>query len=144
MLYAMLYTDGTLSFQKNNSITAGKTLNKSWVTEESKPFSFNNEYDRAYWKGSETVDNIKNIVFRDKINIYNLSMYFSSMNISNINYGGLNINNVINMSKAYSSCGNLTGSPVCGNKVTNMSKTYCRCYKLTGHPVCGSNVINMS
>ena len=47
----MLYTDGTLSFQKNNSITAGKTLNKSWVTEESKSFSFNNEYDRAYWKG---------------------------------------------------------------------------------------------
>uniref|UniRef100_UPI004028FC94 hypothetical protein n=1 Tax=Dialister succinatiphilus TaxID=487173 RepID=UPI004028FC94 len=145
MLYAILYTDGTLSFQKNNSITAGKTLNKSWVTEEGKPFSFNNKYDKVYWRGYGTANNIKNIVFRDKINIYNLSAYFSFMeNINSINYSGLNINNVTNISYTYCRCYNFTGHPVCGNNVINMSFTYWYCNNLTGNPVCGSNVTDMS
>ena len=121
-----------IQIQKNNSITTGKTLNKSWVAEESKPFSFNNVYyDRVYWRDRETTNNIKNIVFKDKINIYNLSMYFSLMkNVSSINYGGLNINTIINMSETYYFCDNLTGSPVCGSNVTDMSYTYGFCYSL--------------
>ena len=47
------------------------------------------------------------------------------------------------MARAYDSCYNLTGNPVCGNNVTNMAYTYHRCYNLTGSPVCGENVTSM-
>ena len=48
------------------------------------------------------------------------------------------------MSYAYSSCSNLTGSPVCGENVTDMSYVYHSCSNLTGNPVCGEKVIDMS
>ena len=72
----------------------------------------------------------------------NISKMFNNcrnlaMSLDNI---GLNHQYVTNMSWAYQSCSNLTGSPVCGPNVTNMARTYLTCYNLTGSPVCGPNV----
>ena len=76
----------------------------------------------------------------------NISKMFNNcrnlaMSLDNI---GLNHQYVTNMSWAYQSCSNLTGSPVCGPNVTNMASTYDSCYNLTGSPVCGPNVTNMA
>ena len=52
-------------------------------------------------------------------------------------------NNVTSMCSTYEYCQNLTGSPVCGNKVIDMSYTYQNCFNLTGSPACGPNVTSM-
>jgi hypothetical protein len=47
------------------------------------------------------------------------------------------------MVSTYFWCGDLLGSPLCGDKVRNMALCYYYCNSITGNPVCGNNVVDM-
>ena len=136
---AMLYSDGDFVFQYGNKVETGKTLIANYTGFEDKAYS---SASNVPWNSN--MINIKNVYFKNEISPISLDQWFyKAQNMTSFNTTNLNIENVTSMINTYYFCGNLTGSPICGNNVINMWSTYCNCYKLTGSPVCGDKVTMM-
>ena len=139
-VYAILYDDGELSIQNDDTQDASKSVVNR--------YSF---IDKDVWIDQSCVPwnadiyNIRSVCFRNDIPKMNFAyMFKDAYRLSGCNIEKVNLNNVLTMSHAYFNCRNLTGSPVCGDNVTSMYYAYSGCINLTGSPVCGDNVINMS
>ena len=134
---AMLYSDGNFVFQGGDDVAPGKTLVASYTDFKDTTI--------PPWNGKQS--SFKDVSFDIEVAPVSMSNWFYNARnmITNIdNFSNLNMDNLINMSRTYHYCYNLTGSPVCGNNVTNMDWAYGYCRNLTGSPVCGDNVTNMA
>ena len=136
---AMLYDNGDFAFQRSDDVESGKTLVASYTGFEESGYS---SASVVPWNVQRA--NIKNAYCIEEITPVNIGFWFHNCkNLISLNYSNFNMNNVTGMRNTYSSCSNLTGSPVCGEKVTDMSYTYYNCRNLTGSPVCGEKVTRM-
>ena len=134
--YAMLYSDGSFVFQKDDTVAPGKTLTASYTGYE--------DTSSPPWNGQQK--NFKSVSFDGMVAPTNMAMWFyNSRNmVANIsNFTNLVMDKVTYMRQSYSNCLNLTGSPVCGSNVIDFVSTYYNCRNLTGQPVCGRNVNRM-
>ena len=154
-VYAVLYSDGTLSFQKRKDTYPSKTVIEVYPFNEKDHFI--PKTGTPWWNNRE---NVKSVEFRDKIRPLSTSCWFwefenaTSINLKNLDtsrttsmYGmfwkckgltkldvsGLDTSNVTDMAGMFAVCSNLTNLAVSNfdtSKVTNMHSMFDSCYKL--------------
>lgn len=154
-VYAVLYTDGTLTFQKRKDTYASKTVQEVYPFNESDHFIPST--GTPWWNNRK---NVKSVEFRDKIKPLSTSCWFwefenaTSINLKNLDtsrttsmYGMfwkckgltkldvsmLDTSNVTDMYGMFAVCSNLTTINVSNfvtSKVTNMHSMFDSCYKL--------------
>lgn len=154
-VYAVLYSDGTLSFQKRKDTYPSKTVVEVYPFNEKDHFI--PKTGTPWWNNRE---NVKSVEFRDKIRPLSTSCWFwefenaTSINLKNLDtsrttsmYGmfwkckeltkldvsGLDTSNVTDMAGMFAVCSNLTNLAVSNfdtSKVTNMHSMFDSCYKL--------------
>ena len=98
---------------------------------------FNANCYRSFWN-MRNLQTIPTIFKFDKVT--NMAEMFSEDQVLTTNISSFNINNAVNMYRAFYNCYNLIGSPVCGANVTNMREAYANCKNLTGAAACGTKV----
>lgn len=154
-VYAVLYSDGTLSFQKRKDTYPSKTVVEVYPFNEKDHFI--PKTGTPWWNNRE---NVKSVEFRDKIRPLSTSCWFwefenaTSINLKNLDtsrttsmYGmfwkckgltkldvsGLDTSNVTDMAGMFAVCSNLTNLAVSNfdtSKVTNMHSMFDSCHKL--------------
>ena len=154
-VYAVLYSDGTLSFQKRKDTYPSKTVVEVYPFNEKDHFI--PKTGTPWWNNRE---NVKSVEFRDKIRPLSTSCWFwefenaTSINLKNLDtsrttsmYGMfwkckgltkldvsmLDTSNVTDMCGMFAVCSNLTTIDVSNfvtSKVTNMHSMFDSCYKL--------------
>lgn len=154
-VYAVLYSDGTLSFQKRKDTYPSKTVVEVYPFNEKDHFI--PKTGTPWWNNRE---NVKSVEFRDKIRPLSTSCWFwefenaTSINLKNLDtsrttsmYGmfwkckgltkldvsGLDTSQVTDMDSMFAVCSNLTNISVSNfdtSKVTNMHSMFDSCHKL--------------
>ena len=101
---------------------------------------FNANCYRSFWN-MRNLQTIPTIFKFDKVT--NMVEMFSEDQVLTTNISSFNINNAVNMYRAFYNCYAITGSPIGGSNVTSLYQAFYNCYNLIGSPVCGANVVNM-
>lgn len=133
-VYAVLYSDGTLSFQKRKDTYPSKTVVEVYPFNESTHFP---TIDSVLWKNNAL--NVKSVEFRDKIRPVSTARWFNGFeNATSINLKNLDTSRDTNMNKMFSYCKGLTKLDVSGldtSQVTDMDAMFAACINLTNIPV---------
>lgn len=133
-VYAVLYSDGTLSFQKRKDTYPSKTVVEVYPFNESTHFP---TIDSVLWKNNAL--NVKSVEFRDKIRPVSTARWFNGFeNATSINLKNLDTSRDTNMNKMFSYCKGLTKLDVSGldtSQVTDMDSMFAVCINLTNIPV---------
>ena len=133
-VYAVLYSDGTLSFQKRKDTYPSKTVVEVYPFNESTHFP---TIDSVLWKNNAL--NVKSVEFRDKIRPVSTARWFNGFeNATSINLKNLDTSRDTNMNKMFSYCKGLTKLDVSGldtSQVTDMDAMFAVCINLTNIPV---------
>lgn len=129
-VYAVLYSDGTLSFQKRKDTYQSKTVVEVYPFNESTHFP---TIDSVLWKNNAL--NVKSVEFRDKIRPVSTARWFNGFeNATSINLKNLDTSRDTNMNKMFSYCKGLTKLDVSGldtSQVTDMDAMFAVCSNLT-------------
>lgn len=129
-VYAVLYSDGTLSFQKRKDTYPSKTVVEVYPFNESTHFP---TIDSVLWKNNAL--NVKSVEFRDKIRPVSTARWFNGFeNATSINLKNLDTSRDTNMNKMFSYCKGLTKLDVSGldtSQVTDMDAMFAVCSNLT-------------
>lgn len=137
-VYAVLYSDGTLSFQKRKDTYPSKTVVEVYPFNESTHFP---TIDSVLWKNNAL--NVKSVEFRDKIRPVSTARWFNGFeNATSINLKNLDTSRDTNMNKMFSYCKGLTKLDVSGldtSQVTDMDSMFVVCINLTNIPVSNFN-----
>ena len=137
-VYAVLYSDGTLSFQKRKDTYPSKTVVEVYPFNESTHFP---TIDSVLWKNNAL--NVKSVEFRDKIRPVSTARWFNGFeNATSINLKNLDTSRDTNMNKMFSYCKGLTKLDVSGldtSQVTDMDSMFAVCINLTNIPVSSFN-----
>ena len=137
-VYAVLYSDGTLSFQKRKDTYPSKTVVEVYPFNESTHFP---TIDSVLWKNNAL--NVKSVEFRDKIRPVSTARWFNGFeNATSINLKNLDTSRDTNMNKMFSYCKGLTKLDVSGldtSQVTDMDSMFAVCINLTNIPVSNFN-----
>ena len=137
-VYAVLYSDGTLSFQKRKDTYPSKTVVEVYPFNESTHFP---TIDSVLWKNNAL--NVKSVEFRDKIRPVSTAGWFNGFeNATSINLKNLDTSRDTNMNKMFSYCKGLTKLDVSGldtSQVTDMDAMFAVCINLTNIPVSNFN-----
>lgn len=137
-VYAVLYSDGTLSFQKRKDTYPSKTVVEVYPFNESTHFP---TIDSVLWKNNAL--NVKSVEFRDKIRPVSTARWFNGFeNATSINLKNLDTSRDTNMNKMFSYCKGLTKLDVSGldtSQVTDMDAMFAVCINLTNIPVSNFN-----
>ena len=137
-VYAVLYSDGTLSFQKRKDTYPSKTVVEVYPFNESTHFP---TIDSVLWKNNAL--NVKSVEFRDKIRPVSTARWFNGFeNATSINLKNLDTSRDTNMNKMFSYCKGLTKLDVSGldtSQVTDMYAMFAVCINLTNIPVSNFN-----
>ena len=137
-VYAVLYSDGTLSFQKRKDTYPSKTVVEVYLFNESTHFP---TIDSVLWKNNAL--NVKSVEFRDKIRPVSTARWFNGFeNATSINLKNLDTSRDTNMNKMFSYCKGLTKLDVSGldtSQVTDMDAMFAVCINLTNIPVSNFN-----
>ena len=137
-VYAVLYSDGTLSFQKRKDTYPSKTVVEVYPFNESTHFP---TIDSVLWKNNAL--NVKSVEFRDKIRPVSTARWFNGFeNATSINLKNLDTSRDTNMNKMFSYCKGLTKIDVSGldtSQVTDMDAMFAVCINLTNIPVSNFN-----
>ena len=137
-VYAVLYSDGTLSFQKRKDTYPSKTVVEVYPFNESTHFP---TIDSVFWKNNAL--NVKSVEFRDKIRPVSTARWFNGFeNATSINLKNLDTSRDTNMNKMFSYCKGLTKLDVSGldtSQVTDMDAMFAVCINLTNIPVSNFN-----
>lgn len=137
-VYAVLYSDGTLSFQKKKDTYPSKTVVEVYPFNESTHFP---TIDSVLWKNNAL--NVKSVEFRDKIRPVSTARWFNGFeNATSINLKNLDTSRDTNMNKMFSYCKGLTKLDVSGldtSQVTDMDAMFAVCINLTNIPVSNFN-----
>ena len=137
-VYAVLYSDGTLSFQKRKDTYPSKTVVEVYPFNESTHFP---TIDSVLWKNNAL--NVKSVEFRDKIRPVSTARWFNGFeNATSINLKNLDTSRDTNMNKMFSYCKGLTKLDVSGldtSHVTDMDAMFAVCINLTNIPVSNFN-----
>ena len=137
-VYAVLYSDGTLSFQKRKDTYPSKTVVEVYPFNESTHFP---TIDSVLWKNNAL--NVKSVEFRDKIRPVSTARWFNGFeNVTSINLKNLDTSRDTNMNKMFSYCKGLTKLDVSGldtSQVTDMDAMFAVCINLTNIPVSNFN-----
>ena len=137
-VYAVLYSDGTLSFQKRKDTYPSKTVVEVYPFNESTHFP---TIDSVLWKNNAL--NVKSVEFRDKIRPVSTARWFNGFeNATIINLKNLDTSRDTNMNKMFSYCKGLTKLDVSGldtSQVTDMDAMFAVCINLTNIPVSNFN-----
>lgn len=137
-VYAVLYSDGTLSFQKRKDTYPSKTVVEVYPFNESTHFP---TIDSVLWKNNAL--NVKSVEFRDKIRPVSTARWFNGFeNATSINLKNLDTSRDTNMNKIFSYCKGLTKLDVSGldtSQVTDMDAMFAVCINLTNIPVSNFN-----
>lgn len=137
-VYAVLYSDGTLSFQKRKDTYPSKTVVEVYPFNESTHFP---TIDSMLWKNNAL--NVKSVEFRDKIRPVSTARWFNGFeNATSINLKNLDTSRDTNMNKMFSYCKGLTKLDVSGldtSQVTDMDSMFAVCINLTNIPVSNFN-----
>lgn len=137
-VYAVLYSDGTLSFQKRKDTYPSKTVVEVYPFNESTHFP---TIDSVLWKNNAL--NVKSVEFRDKIRPVSTARWFNGFeNATSINLKNLDTSRDTNMNKMFSYCKVLTKLDVSGldtSQVTDMDSMFAVCINLTNIPVSNFN-----
>lgn len=135
---AVLYSDGTLSFQKRKDTYPSKTVVEVYPFNESTHFP---TIDSVLWKNNAL--NVKSVEFRDKIRPVSTARWFNGFeNATSINLKNLDTSRDTNMNKMFSYCKGLTKLDVSGldtSQVTDMDAMFAVCINLTNIPVSNFN-----
>ena len=138
VVYAVLYSDGTLSFQKRKDTYPSKTVVEVYPFNESTHFP---TIDSVLWKNNAL--NVKSVEFRDKIRPVSTARWFNGFeNATSINLKNLDTSRDTNMNKMFSYCKGLTKLDVSGldtSQVTDMDAMFAVCINLTNIPVSNFN-----
>lgn len=144
-VYAVLYSDGTLSFQKQKNTYPSKTVVEVYPFNERDYFATD---ESVPW--SNNVLNVKSVEFKDKIKPTSTARWFAGFeNATSINLKNLDTSRNTNMNKMFYKCKGLTKLDVSGldtSKVTDMGFTFAVCSNLTNLAVSNfdtSKVTNM-
>lgn len=128
-VYAVLYSDGTLSFQKRKDTYPSKTVVEVYPFNESTHFP---TIDSVLWKNNAL--NVKSVEFRDKIRPVSTARWFNGFeNATSINLKNLDTSRDTNMNKMFSYCKGLTKLDVSGldtSQVTDTTNMFTECRKL--------------
>ena len=137
-VYAVLYSDGTLSFQKRKDTYPSKTVVEVYPFNESTHFP---TIDSVLWKNNAL--NVKSVEFRDIIRPVSTARWFNGFeNATSINLKNLDTSRDTNMNKMFSYCKGLTKLDVSGldtSQVTDMDAMFAVCINLTNIPVSNFN-----
>ena len=137
-VYAVLYSDGTLSFQKRKDTYPSKTVVEVYPFNESTHFP---TIDSVLWKNNAL--NVKSVEFRDKNRPVSTARWFNGFeNATSINLKNLDTSRDTNMNKMFSYCKGLTKLDVSGldtSQVTDMDSMFAVCINLTNIPVSNFN-----
>ena len=137
-VYAVLYSDGTLSFQKRKDTYPSKTVVEVYPFNESTHFP---TIDSVLWKNNAL--NVKSVEFRDKIRPVSTARWFNGFeNATSINLKNLDTSRDTNMNKMFSYCKGLTKLDVSGldtSQVTDMDAMFAVCSNLTNISVSNFN-----
>ena len=137
-VYAVLYSDGTLSFQKRKDTYPSKTVVEVYPFNESTHFP---TIDSVLWKNNAL--NVKSVEFRDKIRPVSTARWFNGFeNATSINLKNLDTSRDTNMNKMFSYCKGLTKLDVSGldtSQVTDMDAMFAVCINLTNIPISNFN-----
>ena len=137
-VYAVLYSDGTLSFQKRKDTYPSKTVVEVYPFNESTHFP---TIDSVLWKNNAL--NVKSVEFRDKIRPVSTARWFNGFeNATSINLKNLDTSRDTNMNKMFSYCKGLTKLDVSGldtSQVTDMDAMFAVCINLSNIPVSNFN-----
>lgn len=137
-VYAVLYSDGTLSFQKRKDTYPSKTVVEVYPFNESTHFP---TIDSVLWKNNAL--NVKSVEFRDKIRPVSTARWFNGFeNATSINLKNLDTSRDTNMNKMFAYCKGLTKLDVSGldtSQVTDMDAMFAVCINLTNIPVSNFN-----
>lgn len=129
-VYAVLYSDGTLSFQKRKDTYPSKMVVEVYPFNESTHFP---TIDSVLWKNNAL--NVKSVEFRDKIRPVSTARWFNGFeNATSINLKNLDTSRDTNMNKMFSYCKGLTKLDVSGldtSQVTDMDAMFAVCSNLT-------------
>ena len=137
-LYAMLYSDGEMIFQKSNTPASARTLLHAYAISASS----------AQYAGWYAVrDQIKTVTFAEEIHPVSTALWFYGCeNLTTINNPeNLKIESVTNMSQMFSRCSSLMTLDLSAwdtGNVTNMRQMFFQCVSLK--EICVSDAFNVS
>ena len=120
-VYAILYADGTLTFQHGNTPESGKTVTKTYAVDLNEVY----DYSNLPWLHEQYSVNVVN--FADKIRPKDTAYWFCSCsNLKRVdNIQNLDTSNVTSMSWMFSFCSGLTALDVSHFDTANVMSMFC-------------------
>ena len=149
-VYAILYADGTLVFQRNDTPQPGREVKGSYAVVVAENGTYYDGYQQvAYPPWHDAADSVERVEFADKIQPKSTTGWFENCSnlkeISNLNY--LDTSNVIDMSSMFSFCLELTALDVSEfdtANVTNMEYMFSNCKRLAALDVSRFDTSNVT
>ena len=168
-VYAVLYDDGTLDFQKRKDTYASKVVTEIYRFEESDVFG---SMEETPWYLNR--NKVKTVSFRDKVSPQSTAFWFGGMEyltqinldkldtrnttdmqgmfglckgLKTVNLSSLDTSNVTDMNAMFYKCSNLTSldlSHFKTDKVTDMNSMFTNCSGLTSLNISGLNTSSVT
>ena len=140
-VYAVLYDDGTLDFQKRKDTYASKVVTEIYRFEESDVFG---SMEETPWYLNR--NKVKTVSFRDKVSPQSTAYWFADFEyMTQANLDKLNTSKVTNMYRMFMGCSNLSNIDVSHfdmSSVENISGMFRACYAIRSLSIEKWNVSN--
>ena len=134
MVYAILYTDGTLTFQKSKNTYSSKVVKEKYAFYENEDFGAERYNQKSIpWNANRKT--IQTVEFKDTIKPVSTAYWFNECsNLTKFYEKNLNTSQINNMERMFYNCNSLNSLNLSDwdtSNVTNMSHLFYNCSQLT-------------